>query len=392
MFYFDEVINRRESNSLKWDVKKNELPMWVADMDFKTAPAIIEALCKQVNDGIFGYSVLGEAWRETIQNWWSKRHDFKIEKDWILFSTGVVPIITCAVKRLTNVGDNVLVQTPAYDIFFHSIENHGRHVVENKLKYDGNKYSIDFEDLESKLSNPLTTLMLLCNPHNPVGQVWSRADLIKIGELCEKYHVVVVSDEIHCDLVDPGTTYTPFLSASKTCAENGIMCASASKTFNMAGLQSSIVVAANDNLREKMNRGLNSDEIAEPNVFAVPATIAAFTNGEAWLNELLEYLLDNKKLVRDYCKKELPKIIPVDSSATYLMWLDCRNMLGSATEFCQFLRSETGLYLSEGSKYRGNGKDFVRMNIACPKSQIEDALSRLKTGVEAYERWVVERC
>lgn len=392
MFHFDEVISRRENNSLKWDVKENELPMWVADMDFKTAPAIIEALCKRVNDGIFGYSVLDEAWREAIQNWWSKRHDFNIEKDWILFSTGVVPTITCAVKRLTNVGDNVLVQTPVYDIFFHSIENHGRHVVENRLKYDGNKYSIDFTDLESKLSNPLTTLMLLCNPHNPVGQVWSREDLMKIGELCEKYHVVVISDEIHCDLVDLGTIYTPFLSASKTCAEIGIMCASASKTFNMAGLQSSLVVAMNDNLREKMNRGLNSDEIAEPNAFAVPATIAAFTKSEAWLDELLEYLLDNKKLVRDYCKKELPKIVPVDSSATYLLWLDCRNMLGSATEFSEFLRNETGLYLSEGSKYRGNGKDFVRMNIACPKSQIEDALSRLKTGVEAYERWVVERC
>jgi cystathionine beta-lyase len=290
MYNFDEKIDRRESNSLKWDIKTDELPMWIADMDFMTAPAITEALIKRVNHGIFGYSTLDEKLGEVIQKWWYKRHKFLLEKDWLLFSTGVIPAITSAIKRLTNPGDNILVQTPVYDIFFHSIENHGRHVVENKLKYDDFQYSINFEDLEKKLSDPLTTLMILCNPQNPTGQIWTKEELIKIGELCEKYHVVVISDEIHCDLVDNGSNYIPFLSASKLCAKNGIMCASASKTFNLAGLQSAFLVIANDNLREKINRGLNSDEIAELNAFAGDAMIAALTKSEEWLRSSLSIL------------------------------------------------------------------------------------------------------
>lgn len=392
MYNFDRINNRRDGNSLKWDVGENELPMWVADMDFKTAPAVMEALNKCVNRGIFGYSVVTDEWKESIQKWWERQHNLQVEKEWILFSTGVIPTITCAVKRLTNVGDYVLVQTPVYDIFFHSIENHGRHVFENKLIYDGEQYRIDFDDLEAKLSHPLTTMMILCNPHNPIGKIWSKEDLKKIGELCDKYHVVVISDEIHCDLLAPGEEYTPFLSVSKQCAANGIMCISASKAFNIAGLQSSAVMVENEFLREKLNRGLNSDEIAEPNIFSLEAMIAAFSKGEEWLKELNDYLAENRNLVTEFCSTELPKVKPVASDATYLLWLDCRKVLGSTTELCQFIRKETGLYLSEGTKYRGNGNDFIRMNIACPRSQVEDALQRLKKGIEKYEEWAVEQC
>jgi cystathionine beta-lyase len=304
----------------------------------------------------------------------------------------VVPAITCAVKRMTNVGDNVLVQTPVYDIFFHSIENHGRHVMESKLKYDGGQYSIDFEDLEAKLSHPQTTMMILCNPHNPIGKIWSKEELKKIGELCHKHHVVVLSDEIHCDLTEPGCEYIPFASASDLCAKNSITCISASKSFNLAGLQSAAVVIPDEALRQKMERGLNADEIAEPNCFAIDAVIAAFTNGEEWFDELRTYLSENKKIVADYLIKENLKLELVPSNATYLLWIDCRKVLGDATELCKFIRKETGLYLSPGFQYRGNGNQFIRMNIACPKKQVEEALILLKKGVEAYEKYFIELC
>jgi cystathionine beta-lyase len=392
MYDFDAVNNRRNTNSLKWDVPENELPMWVADMDFQTAPAVLEALNKKVQAGIFGYSIVTEEWKEAIKGWWESRHKFLISKDWLLFCTGAVPAITCAVKRFTNVGDQVLVQTPAYDIFFHSIENHGRHVVENSLRYVGETYRIDFEDLEAKLSHPLTTMMILCNPHNPAGNIWSREDLSKIGELCAKYHVVVVSDEIHCDLTDSGYHYTPFASVSETCRDNSMTCISASKAFNLAGLQSAAIVIPNEALRQKMERGINSDEIAEPNAFAIDAAIAAFTEGAEWLDKLRAYLEKNKKMAADFLEKELPDVKMVSSHATYLVWIDCRKVLGNAAELCRFIRKETGLYLSEGSKYRGNGNQFIRMNIACPATQLEEGLKRLKKGVQAYQDWVIELC
>lgn len=392
IFEFDVLNDRRKTNSFKWDVAEHELPMWVADMDFKTAPAVIKALEKRVQAGIFGYSVVPDAWKEAIQGWWSKRHSFYIKKEWIIFCTGVVPAITCAVKRLTNVGDNVLVQTPVYDIFFHSIENHGRHVMESKLKYNGQKYSIDFDDLAEKLSHPLTTMMILCNPHNPIGKIWSKEELDKIGEICKKHHVVVLSDEIHCDLTEPECEYISFASVSDICAEISVTCISASKSFNLAGLQSAAVVIPDDALRQKMERGLNADEIAEPNIFATDAVIAAFTEGEEWLDELRTYLAANKKLVAEFLVKENINVKLVSSDATYLLWLDCRNVLGDATELCRFIRKETGLYLSAGGQYRGNGDQFMRMNIACPKKQLEEALTLLKKGVEAYEKWLVEQC
>lgn len=385
-YNYDRINNRRNTNSMKWDVKKNELPMWVADMDFQTAPAVIEALTQRAKKGIFGYSVIPDKWKDAIQDWWSKRHKTIFEKDWIIFCTGVVPAITCAVKRLTNVGDNVLVQTPAYNVFFNSIFNHGRHVLENELKYDGEKYEIDFDDLEEKLSRPLTTMMILCNPQNPTGNIWSNQDLKKIGELCLKHHVVVVSDEIHCDLTDEGYGYTPFIFASNACANNSVTCISASKAFNIAGLQSAAVVIPDEALRQKMERGLNADEVAEPNVFATDATIAAFTEGEHWLDQLRLYIEQNKMIVKDFLEKEIPNVKMVSSHATYLIWIDCGRIVEDTTELCQFIRKETGLYLSKGKQYRGNGNRFIRMNIACSKKQLEDGLVRFKKGIEEFER------
>lgn len=385
-FDFDKIIDRRHTNSLKWEVSDNELPMWVADMDFKTSPAIIEALAKKVELGVFGYSIIPEKWYKAIVDWWKKRYAFDIEKDWLQFCTGTVAAVTCAVKRMTNTGDNILVQTPVYNIFFNSIENHGRHILESKLKYEGNKYYIDFADLEEKLSNPITTMMILCNPHNPIGKAWSREDLSKIGELCKKYNVIVLSDEVHCDLTEPNTQYTPFAKVSEACKNISITCISPSKAFNVAGLHSAAVIIPNEGIRNNMVKGLNADEIAEPNVFAIESTIAAYTEGEQWLEALRVYLYENKKCVNDFLQRERPTIISVNSNATYLMWLDCSGVTDNVSKLCEFIRAKTGLYLSAGVNYRGNGKNFIRMNIACPKKTLIDGLSRLKSGVSEYQK------
>lgn len=389
---FDKPINRRETHSLKWDVKEHELPMWVADMDFQTAPEIQAAIQERAAHGVFGYSIVPEEWYQAYMGWWERRHGFSMEKEWLVFCTGVVPAISSMVRKLTTAGENVLVQTPVYNIFFNSIVNNGRNIVENPLRYDGSTYQMDFEDLERKLSDPQTTLMILCNPHNPVGRIWSREELGQVGELCRKYHVTVISDEIHCDLTSPGKEYIPFASVSENCRNHSITCIAPTKAFNLAGLQTAAVAVPNPNLRHKVWRGLNTDEVAEPNSFAVEAAVAAFTKGEDWLDALRAYIQENKNYVENFLKKEVPQIRSVPSQATYLLWLDCREMQGCATEFTQYLREHTGLYLSEGRQYGKSGSSFIRMNIACPRSRVEDGMKRLAEGARGYEEWVLASC
>ena len=391
-YNFDEPVNRRNTHSLKWDVKERELPMWVADMDFQTAPEIQEAIRERAAHGVFGYSIVPEEWYQAYMGWWERRHHFSMEKEWLVFCTGVVPAISSMVRKLTTAGENVLVQTPVYNIFFHSIVNNGRNIAENPLRYDGNTYQMDFEDLERKLSDPQTTLMILCNPHNPVGRIWSREELEQVGGLCRKYHVTVISDEIHCDLTSPGQEYIPFASVSENCKNTSITCMAPTKAFNLAGLQTAAVAVPNPNLRHKVWRGLNTDEVAEPNSFAVEAAVAAFTKGEAWLDSLREYIQENKNFVENFLKKEDLHIRLVPSQATYLLWLDCREMHGSAGEFTQYLREHTGLYLSEGKQYGENGSSFIRMNIACSRSRLEDGLKRLAEGARSYEEWTLAQC
>ena len=391
-YNFDEPVNRRNTHSLKWDVKEQELPMWVADMDFQTAPEIQEAIRERAAHGVFGYSIVPEEWYQAYMGWWERRHHFSMEKEWLVFCTGVVPAISSMVRKLTTAGENVLVQTPVYNIFFNSIVNNGRNIAESPLRYDRNTYQMDFEDLERKLSDPQTTLMILCNPHNPVGRIWSREELEQVGELCRKYHVTVISDEIHCDLTSPGQEYIPFASVSENCKNTSITCMAPTKAFNLAGLQTAAVAVPNPNLRHKVWRGLNTDEVAEPNSFAVEAAVAAFTKGEAWLDDLREYIQENKNFVEDFLKKEDLHIRPVPSQATYLLWLDCREMQGCAAEFTQYLREHTGLYLSEGQQYGESGCSFIRMNIACPRSRLEDGMKRLAEGARSYEEWVLSSC
>lgn len=378
---FDTPVDRRHTASLKWEVTQRELPMWVADMDFRTAPEIREALQERAGHGVFGYSVVPPEWYAAILHWWEERHAFRMEKDWLLFCTGVVPAISSMVRKLTTAGENVLVLTPVYNIFFNSIVNNGRRVLECPLLYQNGGYQVDFADLEEKLRDPQTTMMLLCNPHNPIGKIWDRTVLARIGALCARYHVTVISDEIHCDLTMPGCSYTPFASVSDACRDNSATCIAPTKAFNLAGLQTSAIVVPDENLRNKVNRGINTDEVAEPNSFAVTAAVAAFEKGSSWLDALRDYLQENRRLTQNFLQQELPGIRLVSGDATYLLWLDCAAVTGSATELAEFIRERTGLYLSDGAQYRGNGGQFLRLNTACPRAVLQDGLNRLRQGI-----------
>ena len=383
-FDFDKIIDRRNTGSLKWDVNDGELPMWVADMDFETAPAVKEAVKKVADLGVYGYKIVPERWFSAIQNWWKVRHNYVIRKEWLCFCTGVIPAVTSVVKRLSNVGDNVAIFTPVYDIFFHSVENTGRKVLECPLVYDGKKYDIDFNDFENKLKLSDTALLILCNPHNPVGKIWDKDTLSKIGKLCRKYNVRVISDEIHCDLTMPDTDYVPFASASDVCRDISVTCLSISKTFNAAGLQSAAVFVPNEEMRKLIVRGLNADEVAEPNAFACEGAVAAFESGGEWLDELRLCIFDNHKILREYVKNNLPELYVIDQNATYLAWVDVSKVTDDAAVLCKHIREKTGLFITAGNQYRGNGKSFVRINVACPKATLLDGLDRLKKGVGSF--------
>lgn len=386
MYHFDQEIDRRNTDSYKWNVEEHELPMWVADMDFETAPEIIEALKKRVEHGIFGYPVIPDAWYEAYQGWWSKRHGFEMQKDWLMFCTGVVAAISSIVRKVTSIAENVIVMSPAYNIFFHSIYNNGRNILENRLIYEDGTYRIDWEDLEEKCKNPQSTLLILCNPQNPTGQIWDKQTLERIGEICYQNHVIVLSDEIHCDLTLPGKEYIPFASVNEINRKNSITCIAPTKTFNIAGIQSAAVCVPDAVLRHKVWRGLNTDEVAEGNVFAADAAIAAFEKGEGWLEELREYLAENRRLAEEYIDMQITGLRAVHGEATYLLWIDCSALGIPSNQLAKTIRKSTGLYLSSGREYRGDGANFLRMNLACPKSRLEDGLERLKKAVEGYKR------
>ena len=387
MFDFDFNPVRFGTNSLKWDFSKKELPMWVADMDFETAPAVKKAVQKRAEHGIYGYNVVPKEWYDAIIGWWERRHSVTFNRLWMQFCTGIVPAISSIVKRITNHGDNVAVITPAYDIFYHSIENAGRHVIECPLDYKNGEYSLNFDTLNKVLSHPLTTMLIFCNPHNPTGNIWTKREIERVGAMCKQHGVTVLSDEIHCDLTMPGYEYVPFASASEVCAQNSITCISASKAFNIAGLQSAAVVVPNEHLYEKVVRGLNSDEVAEPNCFAVDSVIAAFNEGGEWLDELRQYISNNRRIAYYHLKENLPEVRVVQAYATYLVWIDCSGITDNSDELCDFIADKTGLILSTGSQYRGNGNGFVRLNVACNREKLKDGLNRFVTGVKKYIKW-----
>ena len=381
---FDEVVSRENTNSMKWDVAPGVLPMWVADMDFKCAPAIQAAFNRRMENGVFGYAIIEDDWYQSYINWWKDRHHFEIQKEWMMFVDGIVPALSSMVRKLTTPYENVVIQTPVYNIFFNCIRNSGARILESPLKYDGEKYEVDFADLESKLADPQTTLMILCNPHNPVGKIWDRETLARIGALAKKHYVTVISDEIHCDLCDPGYEYVPFASVDDTCREVGITCISPTKAFNIAGIQTACIFTANPALRNKVNKCINSDDIAEPNVLAAIAPIAAFNESGEWLDELRKYLFRNKSYIRNFVREKLPMLKVIDSNATYLLWIDCSQICDDATDLKDYLAEKHGLLLNEGEEYGQPGKKFLRLNTATCFSRIEEGMKRLEEGVRCY--------
>lgn len=384
-FDFSKSLDRSGTDSLKWGVGKEELPMWVADMDFETVPAIKESIVRRAAHGIYGYTTIPPEWRKAVAGWWSRRHHFEMEEKGLLFCNGVIPAIASILRQVTMPGEQVLVQTPVYPHFFSSIEMNKRRVIENPLIYQKGEYLIDFDDLEKKLKRPQVTAMLLCNPHNPIGKIWDRDTLLQIGQLCMENQVFLISDEIHCDLTDPGYGYIPFASVSESLAGAGATCSAPTKTFNIPGIQTAFVYAQDLEIRKQLRLGIERDGIAETNVFAAQAAVAAYEEGEEWLDSLRDYIYDNKQRVKAFLKKELPEISLVEGHATYLLWLDCSEISHDSERLCRQIREKSGLWLSAGSAFRGNGSDFLRMNIACQRDRLEDGLERLKKGIR-YEK------
>lgn len=431
-FDFDTPIDRRGIGSLKWDCGKDELPMWVADMDFAAAPAIMRALRERVERGTFGYSIIPDDYRRSVAGWWQRRHGVSFDPSHIVFVTGVIPALTSIIRSLTNVGERVVVQSPVYNNFYSSIQNTGRRVAENRLVFDGDAYHVDFDDLERCLKDDRTTLMVLCNPHNPGGAVWDRDTLARIGEACARNRVTVVSDEIHCDVMRPGTRHVPFAAASDVCRSISVTLGSPSKAFNVAGLQSAYAIADDLLIRNRVERGFNNDEIAEPNDFAIAATVAAYDEGAAWLDAACAYIQQSKDYARDAINAAACGVRALDSDATYLLWLDCRELLakgegcgtGAETEaapaaeaaqpaasvvevrsagasdaaapgmrqaaavadLVAFLRRETGLILSSGDIYGTGGEGFIRMNLGTQRCRVEDGVRRFIEGCTAFAR------
>lgn len=382
---FDKIIPRRGTNSYKWDsapTDKNVLPLWVADMDFRTAPAIIDTLAKRVTHGIFGYTHVPNEYYTAVIRWFERRHDWSIKQDWFIYTSGVVPALSAIIKALTKPGDGVVVQTPVYNCFFSSIRNNGCQIVTNPLKYENRTYNIDFEDLDCKTANPNVKLLLLCNPHNPAGRVWTREELRLIGEICQKNHVMVIADEIHCELVFPGYTYTPFASVNSDNLRNSVTCISPSKSFNLAGLQIANIISCDETIRKKIDRAININEVCDVNPFGIEATIAAYNEGEEWLMQLLDYLKANYDYLCEFFRTHIPQIPVTKLEGTYLVWTDCRTLSLSSETLQTRLLEETGLWLNSGTMYGADGEGFLRWNIACPRVILQDALTRFQSFVQ----------
>ncbi|WP_298614741.1 MalY/PatB family protein [uncultured Odoribacter sp.] len=379
-YNFDKLISRRGTDSYKWDSAKNEevLPMWVADMDFHTAPAIVDTLRRRVEHGIFGYTRVPDSYYEAVTDWFARRHNWTIDREWIIYTSGVVPAVSAIIKALTTPGDKVLVQTPVYNCFFSSIRNNGCEIVSSPLLKTGDTYRIDYDDLEQKAADEKAKVMLLCNPHNPAGRVWTREELMRVGDICLRHGVTVVSDEIHGELVFPGYIYTPFASLSDGFLQHSVTCISPSKAFNIAGLQIANMVCADEEMRRKIDKAININEVCDVNPFGVIATIAAYNEGEEWLRQLLEYLYENYIRMRDFCREYLPDFLITRLEGTYLVWMDCRKLKRTSEELEKVLIEEAALHLNAGSMYGVEGEGFMRWNIACPRARLLDGLERFR--------------
>lgn len=379
-FDFDSIVDRRDSGSYKWDSSDADvLPMWVADMDFRTAPCIIEALRRRVNHGVFGYTHVGDDYYSAIINWFKRRHGWNIAREWFIYTSGVVPAVSAIIKAVTRPGDKVITQTPAYNCFFSSIRNDECRLVDNRLIYDAEtgQYSIDFEDLERLAADPAATALILCNPHNPSGRVWTAEELQHIADICLRNKVFVLIDEIHCELTYSPYKYIPYGTLPSKYLDNCAICISPSKAFNIAGLQIANIITPNASVRSAIDRAININEVCDVNPFGVTATIAAYNEGGSWLDALKKYLHDNYRLLCDTFSNGMPELKVTPLEGTYLAWVNISATGLTADEITKRLLTEKRLRINPGTMYGSGGEDFIRINMACRRSVLEDALQRM---------------
>ena len=383
-YNFDEFIPRRNTNSVKWDEAAQDdiIPLWVADMDFRVLPQITEALRQRVDHGVFGYTHVPDSYYESVIRWFKDRHGLQgVKPSDIIYTSGVVPAISAIVRGLTLPGDKVLVQTPVYNCFFSSIRNQGCLVEENHLVYKNNTYVVDWDDFERKCADSRVRIFLLCNPHNPAGRVWKKEELQRMGEICQKHDVFVISDEIHCELVMPGNDYTPFASLSDDFLKNSATCVAPTKAFNIAGLQIANIIVKDRTKRERIDRAINIHEVCDVNPFGVIATEAAYTEeGAEWLRQLNTYLFANYQFLCDFFSKHFPSLEVVKLEGTYLVWVDCSSLGKSSTEIVNNLYRH-GVWMNDGVMYGENQGAFIRINIACPRKILEEGLLRMEKAL-----------
>lgn len=382
MYNFDQIVARAHTSNVKYDLREmyfgnaDVMPMWVADMDFETPDFITQAVQKRAAHPVYGYTFMPEAYYSSIIIWLQKRHCWPIEKDWMIFSPGIVPAINFAVQAFTKKGEGVIVQPPVYFPFFSAIEDQGRRRLDNQLIFDGERYRIDFDDLEKKAKD--AQMIFISNPHNPVGRSWTKDELQQMADICMRHDVVMISDEIHNDIVLPGHKHQPMALVSEEANELTVSCIAPSKTFNIAGLSTSTVIIKNPELHNKFKKVLDDAHIQSGNLFGIEASIAAYTHGEVWLGEMLDYLQNNFNFLADAIHNTFKSIRVINAESTYLAWLDFRDCQFSDEELKELLVEKAGLGLSPGSIFGPGGEGFQRMNFAAPKSVVTEAVARLK--------------
>ena len=383
-YNFDELIERRGTGCVKWDEAPDEvIPMWVADMDFKVAPAIQKAIQKRAEHGVFAYTLVEEDYYEAVISWFHRRHHWDIKREDILYTTGVVPAMSCAIKALTMPGEKVIMLSPDYNCFFSSIRNNGCEVVESVLRPRPNieeqGYEVDWEDFERQCADEKTTVFLLCNPHNPTGRVWTKEELKQMADICHKYHVQIVSDEIHGELIMPGYQFCPMAVVDP----DAIILNSPSKSFNIAGLQTANIICTQPELRRRINRAINIHEVCDLNPFGPVALKAAYNESENWIDELNQYIWENYQALRNFFAEELPQCKVCKMEGTYLIWVDVSALNEPVEQLCDRLMTEGKVWLNPGTMYGPeSGKGFIRINIACPKSRMMEGLQRIKATIK----------
>lgn len=376
---FDSIVPRRGTGSLKWDMSSDPdiLPLWVADMDFLTAGPVRDAVMHRAEHGIYGYAMVPEAYYEAVTGWFAKRHGWNISREWIVPVTGVIPALSAVLRALVPAGGKVMVLSPVYNHFFITLENNGCEAVPVELLREGDRYVIDFDALEEKAADPAISLMIMCNPQNPAGRVWTVEELRRVGEICLRNNVFVVSDEIHCELTMPGFSYTPYASVGERAAENSVTCLSPTKPFNMAGLQVANMVIPDESIRERVRKVVETCEVGSPGPFGIDALIAAYSEGGAeWLDQLNAYVYENYRFMKDFCHDRLPDFALAELEGTYLVWMDCSSLGMSSAELEEILKREAGIWLNAGTMYGSGGEGYMRWNIACPRRLLEEALAR----------------